>query len=83
MQTNRSDFLELLQRYMDGSCSSEEKQMMDYWYDLLDQENEDKNGSLPRHQLEELLWAKILHRTQAEKETDNQTIHLKWWQHDG
>ncbi|WP_185731557.1 hypothetical protein [Larkinella rosea] len=56
--------------------------MLDYWYDLLDQEHEEKTENLPRNHLEELLWAKIQHRTQAEKATDNQTINLKWWQHD-
>lgn len=56
---------------------------MDYWYDLLDQENEEKTDHLPRKQLEELLWAKIQHRTQAEKETDSLTINLKWWQNNG
>jgi transmembrane sensor len=82
MQTNRKGFLELLQRYVDGSCSPEEKQMMDYWYDLLDQEQDERTDTLTRNQLEELLWAKIQQRTQSEKETDNQTITLKWWQQD-
>jgi hypothetical protein len=83
MQTNHQSFLELLQRYMDGVCSSEEKRMMDYWYSLLDQDHEEKTGTLSRPQLEERLWTKIQHRVQRENETDTHTNHLKWWQHDG
>ncbi|MGM9510395.1 hypothetical protein ACS5NO_21860 [Larkinella sp. GY13] len=83
MQTNHKSFLELLQRYMDGVCSSEEKQMMDYWYSLLDQDQEEKTGKLSRQQLEERLWTKIQHRVQRENESENHTIHFKWWQHDG
>ena len=82
MKTNHKGFLELLQRYMDSVCSSEEKQMMDYWYGLLDQNHEEKTGTLSRQQLEERLWTKIQHRVQREKETDNHPIYLKWRQHD-
>ncbi|GAB3908691.1 hypothetical protein GCM10028803_44800 [Larkinella knui] len=82
MQTNRQGFLELLQRYIDGTCSLEEKHMMDYWYSLLNREHDDKTGTVPENQLEDLLWTKIQHRIQPEKEIDNQTINLKWWQHD-
>ncbi|GAB3316083.1 hypothetical protein GCM10027299_05870 [Larkinella ripae] len=76
MPADRHEFLELLQRYMDGTCSSEEKQMMDYWYEMLDQDP--KTGDSPQSQLEEKLWTRIQQRMQPEKATDP-PLSFKWW----
>lgn len=79
MQTNRNDFLELLQRYIDGRCSSSEQQMMDYWYDLLGREPEGATDTLSDEQREALLWAKIQQRLRA-KRMAQQEARLHPWQ---
>lgn len=79
MPADRNGFLELLQRYIDGTCSSEEKQMMDYWYDLLDQEPEKQTENAPRNHLEDKLWAAIQKRALPGKAPDERIL-LRWWQ---
>ncbi|MFD1144495.1 hypothetical protein ACFQ4C_25430 [Larkinella insperata] len=79
MQTNRNGFSELLQRYIDGTCSAEEQQVMDYWYSLLGSEPAGKTNALSDDQQEALLWAKIQRRLRAKMDST-----LKpWRKHDG
>jgi len=33
---NRQAFHQLIKKYVDGECSAEEKQLIDQWYQLLD-----------------------------------------------
>lgn len=75
---NHQAFLELLQRYIDGTCSPEEKQVMDYWYSLLGQDAQP--STLPKGQLENLLWEKIQDRIRAEDNAHQQTAVRRWWQ---
>ncbi|WP_345242630.1 hypothetical protein [Nibrella saemangeumensis] len=65
MEMNHQTFLELLQRYTVGLCSSEEKQVMDYWYNLLGKDTSELPAGMTRQQLEDLLWDKIYHRIRA------------------
>ncbi|WP_448959363.1 hypothetical protein [Larkinella arboricola] len=71
MQANHQGFLEVLQRYIDGACSPAEKQMMDYWYDLLDHRHSSSASALSDEQQEALLWAKIQQRIRQKKPYDN------------
>ena len=36
-------FRQLLKRYLDNSCTDDEKKIIDQWYELLDNENADIN----------------------------------------
>ncbi|GAB3263225.1 hypothetical protein GCM10027347_29620 [Larkinella harenae] len=80
MQTNRQGFLELLQRYVDGTSSDDEKQMMDYWYDLLDYSPDSRANVLTEEQREALLWAKIQRRLQQGKKPEKMPAPIKWEQ---
>ncbi|MGA0555559.1 hypothetical protein ACO2Q8_02840 [Larkinella sp. VNQ87] len=68
MLTNRQEFLEVLQRYLEGSCSAGEKQIMDYWYGLLDQQQNPNPDPDEECQREDRLWAAIRQRTQTTPE---------------
>ena len=63
---NRKVFLELLQRYADGTCTPEERRMMDYWYDLLDQADQSQETGPSEPSQEEMLWTKIQLRIRTE-----------------
>lgn len=67
MQTNRQGFLELLQRYIDGTSSPDEKQMMDAWYDLLNYTPDHQVSVVPDEHQEAMLWAKIQQRLLKDK----------------
>ncbi|PPL02443.1 FecR family protein [Parapedobacter indicus] len=56
----RKSFHQLLQRYLDGRCSPAEEQLVDHWYRLLDDGNE-QFGINPSnlHTIEDALWKKI------------------------
>ncbi|GAA4406685.1 hypothetical protein GCM10023187_26460 [Nibrella viscosa] len=77
---NHQAFLELLQRYIDGTCSPEEKQVMDYWYSLLGRDADEKPANMPKAQLEDLLWEKIQHRIHPEAEPVEPLVVRRWWQ---
>lgn len=71
---NRLAFLTMLQRYLDGTCSPEEKQMMDYWYESLGQEDAEKVTALSKEELEEALWKKIRHQIEPERKTSRMSL---------
>ncbi len=76
----RQDFIALLQRYLNDTCTPAEKQVMDYWYDLLDEEYDEKINTISREELEEVLWAKIQDRIEpAEKQIQSNPV-FSWWQ---
>ncbi|MFC5411102.1 hypothetical protein ACFPMF_17405 [Larkinella bovis] len=77
---NRKGFLELLQRYTDGTCSPKERQMMDYWYDLLNQEDDRMENRPPEPTQEEMIWTKIQLRIRPKTEPDPPL--QEWWQQD-
>jgi transmembrane sensor len=56
---NRKAFHQLLQRYIDGKCSVEEKRLIDQWYELLDGEDEFEFKDEEIEEIEERLWKKI------------------------
>ena len=79
MQKRTKGFLKLLQRYIDNTSSSEEKKVMDYWYNSIDQEIPEDQNNMSRQKLEEKMWTKI------QKETHNRSSfpvqqQRKWWE---
>jgi transmembrane sensor len=56
---DRKAFHLLLKRYLDGSCSSEERRIIDQWYDLLDYEQSDPLTETEITEIENRLWNNI------------------------
>jgi transmembrane sensor len=56
---DRKAFHLLLKRYLDGSCSPEERRIIDQWYDLLDHEQSDPLTEIEISEIENRLWNKI------------------------
>jgi len=65
---NRKAFYHLLQRYLDGSCTDEEKQLVEQWYELLD---DDHDAVIPEAEVRDTLqrlWPTIREKTQPSQE---------------
>ncbi len=76
----RQVFLSLLQRYLDNTCTPAEKQVMDRWYDLLDDEYDEKISPISKEELQEILWAKIKDQI---GHADIRLLYVqerRWWQ---
>jgi ferric-dicitrate binding protein FerR (iron transport regulator) len=61
---NRKAFHQLLQRYVAGRCSDEEKRLIDQWYELLDEANLPNFTGDQIKEVEERLWNKIKNKAQ-------------------
>lgn len=71
---NRRSFAILLNKYLNGECSEEEQQIVEQWYELLEEVPDSKwNIS----DLEEKLWQKIKGQTFEE---EAEVISLSFWQ---
>ncbi|NII23540.1 FecR family protein [Pseudoflavitalea sp. X16] len=60
---NRRAFYHLLQRYSDGTCTDEEKKLVEQWYELLDDDHE---PAISEHEIKatvEQLWPVIKEKT--------------------
>lgn len=55
---DRKAFRHLLKRYIDNTCTDDEKRLVDHWYELLDKEHTALSGS-EIAEIEERLWSKI------------------------
>ncbi len=77
---NRQAFLALLQRYLDNSCTPAEKQVMDRWYNLLDDEYDEKSSPVSREELQETLWAKIKDQISPDEISVLSSRERRWWQ---
>jgi ferric-dicitrate binding protein FerR (iron transport regulator) len=55
---NRKAFRQLLRRYLDNSCTEEEKRIVDQWYELLDNGNRALSNN-EINEIEDRLWNKI------------------------
>ncbi len=73
---NRQSFAILLNKYLNGNCTSEEQKIVEQWYDLLD---EIPDSAWNIHDLEEKLWQKIKGQTIEENETVGETPTLIFW----
>jgi ferric-dicitrate binding protein FerR (iron transport regulator) len=59
---NRKAFHQLLERYLDGSCSEEECRIVDQWYDLLEEDQPDSLMETNLLKMEDRLWNRIAER---------------------
>lgn len=76
----RQDFIILLQRYLDDACTPAEKEVMDYWYDLLDEEYDQKVSKVSQEELEAVLWAKINENLNPTEKQPFLISAPRWWQ---
>jgi ferric-dicitrate binding protein FerR (iron transport regulator) len=64
---NRKAFYHLLKRYVEGDCTEEEKKLVEQWYELLG-DDEDQDPAMPAREIKETLqrlWPKIQQQTVA------------------
>ena len=78
MNKRKKGFLGLLRRYMDGTSTKEEKEVMDVWYHSLDREQEIEKHPDSRQKLEEKIWKQIQTKKQG-TEPEPVVIARKWW----
>lgn len=67
---NRSAFYLLLQRYLDGHCTEEEEQLVEQWYELLD---DDHDPHLPEESVKETvdrLWLLVKEKSLSPSNDD-------------
>jgi ferric-dicitrate binding protein FerR (iron transport regulator) len=56
---NRKAFYHLLERYLNGSCTEEERKLVEQWYDLLDDDQAPEVSSEEARRRMQLLWPRI------------------------
>lgn len=79
---NRKAFRQLLKRYLDNSCTDEEKRIIDQWYELLDNDHRPLSNE-EITEVENRLWNKIQSVTTSESSS---VIPFKkhknrWWKY--
>jgi ferric-dicitrate binding protein FerR (iron transport regulator) len=60
---NRRAFYHLLQRYLDGNCTDEEKTLVEQWYELLDDDHDAVIGEEEIRDTVQRLWPAIKDKT--------------------
>ena len=70
---NRQSFAILLNKYLNGNCTSEEQKVVEHWYDLLE---EVPDSAWNVQDLEEKLWQKIKGQTLG---IDTKMVSLSFW----
>lgn len=69
---NREEFSDLLKRYLDKTCSEEEKETIDFWYSHFNVKKEtDKEGMAEPH-MQEFIWQKIQHKINDQNRNSGQ-----------
>jgi ferric-dicitrate binding protein FerR (iron transport regulator) len=63
---SKENFHTLLSRYRSGTCTDQEKRLVEQWFATLDQEIPERSGQ-ENEVIEERLWNAIQHRTEDEK----------------
>ncbi|UZR96711.1 FecR family protein [Chondrinema litorale] len=67
---SRDTFYSLLKKYQEGNCSEEEKQVVEEWYTLLEDENELKQiDELELTEIDERLWGFLNSKINIEQNT--------------
>ena len=82
---NHKAFRQLLKRYLDNSCTDDERKIIDQWYELLDNGNVDLSDR-EMNEVESRLWNKLQAasaRTGSEKDTVPIVNRQKknWWKY--
>ncbi|MVM41546.1 DUF4974 domain-containing protein [Spirosoma sp. HMF3257] len=67
---SRKTFGLLLQKYLRGECTPEEKTFVEHWYGLLETETGESGQALDMDELESRLWNQIQNKMETEESTD-------------
>ena len=68
---SRKSFRQLLQKYLRGECTAEEKSFVEHWYGLLEAETGELEKNMDTDELEERLWEQIQSKMAVEESTDD------------
>jgi transmembrane sensor len=74
---NRKAFHQLLQRYVEGKCTAEERRLIDQWYELLDGENNFELADEEIDEIEERIWNKIKNKNLKKVSLSAKVFSLK------
>jgi transmembrane sensor len=79
---DRNAFRQLLRRYLDNSCTDEERRIIDHWYELLDNERKPLSNE-EITEVEKRLWCKIQSLTVNESSAPIlfENGKNKWWKY--
>ncbi len=79
MNKRKRGFINILQRYMDGSSLEDEKQVMDSWYNSIDRETSEEPDDRTRQQLEQKIWSKVQSARHPEN-VQELPVRRNWWE---
>jgi hypothetical protein len=79
---SKIQFKEILERYLSGTCSPDERKLVEQWYELLDEDYRMLYPDMNLEELEEIIWEKVkpeteiiaLHTTKIELEVVNSCV---------
>ena len=75
---SRKSFRQLLQKYLRGECTAEEKSFVEHWYGLLEAETGELEKNMDTDELEERLWEQIQSKMEVEESIDDaQPLHKR------
>jgi len=78
---NRKAFRQLLKRYLDNSCTEEEKRVVDQWYELLGNGNQALSDN-EINEIEDRLWNKIQSANiSTPYKAPLKTKRMTWWKY--
>jgi transmembrane sensor len=72
---SKIQFKNILQRYIEGTCTEQERLMVEQWYELLDEDYRQLFPNLALAQWEDELWNKIQEKTETQL-----PIQRRWYQ---
>ncbi len=76
---SREAFHQLLQRYLDGNCTSEEKKIVEQWYGLLDKNDLPDIPEESFNEIEQRLWDKVKPESQiVERHVGRKVVRSMW-----
>ncbi|GAB3986152.1 hypothetical protein GCM10028807_02950 [Spirosoma daeguense] len=81
---SRKSFRELLQKYLRGECTPDEKAFVEHWYGLLETETGESGQDLNMDELEARLWNQIQDKMETGEQDDSariiplRTIRFRW-----
>ncbi len=67
---DRTEFHQLLKKYLEGNCSKEEEQLISQWYDLIGDEVEEPVTEDQVREIEMRIWNRIRFQTTGSPEAD-------------
>lgn len=71
---SRKSFGQLLQKYLRGECTPEEKAFVEHWYGLLETETGESGQDLDWTELEDRLWSQMQQKMHADATADEAPV---------